>query len=171
MKSIFFAFLAIAVSSISAAAATYEYNYTFSTGQVVTGSFVGTLQGDSNTIFITDISPPSLDGVVHSGGVSTLFTGFNSGGGTPTASLDGSVMDFSVADPLYTEGFAIKTNAGTQYFDLDLQVGLADPESFNGQRWAIQEVPPTVPLPASGILLLLGAGGLWVLSRRKTASG
>jgi hypothetical protein len=101
--------------------------------------------------------PGSMTGFDASwSGGSASFTTTQNGAKTETASFAGSGLDGVAVSSLTLSNF--KT-AGNQYFDL----------------YGISEITFTstlaaVPLPASGLLLLAGAGGLAGLRRRKKAT-
>lgn len=104
-----------------------------------------------------NLIPGSMTGFDASwSGGSASFTTTQNGANTETASFAGSGLDGVAVSSLTLSNF--KT-AGNQYYDL----------------YGISEITFTstlaaVPLPASGLLLLAGAGGLAGLRRRKKAA-
>lgn len=170
--------LAIAMLGFAATAAqsaTFNFNYVTGAGVQLTGSLLGTLQGDANMVIVTSIfnvkqagvSAPALPFVV-----SNDFSNF----GTsllPKVTFNGLFMDINACDGVANcsgRGNALTFNAGNAsaanfssgnpFFAADGFFG-AFAQPFVAARWSLVPGVSTVPVPAS--LPLLAAGSLMLI--------
>lgn len=155
---------AIALSCAAADAATYTYSYEFKTGDVVSGTLEGTLLSDMNTIDVTSAAAPLLNGAAFGDDVSELSSDDGWTLGTATVTLDGSLVNFAVANSSFTVGFNIISPKGgvglndTTFSDVMIHM-------YRPENWSIS----VVPLPAGGMLILTGFVA-FTLVRRRTAA-
>ncbi len=191
LKSLVAAVIAIGSASF-ASAATYTYSYTFNTGDVVTGSFVGTPAGALVT-GLGDVTA-SIDGTALAGPlVAHGYTGYSGPGGGNCGSascFNGAAV--ASADPLLNNFLFANYGApagfpGTNYFyiipwnngpgnQVATQAQLANGtliDAYNGQfipgNWTLTET--AVPEPASWALLVAGFALVGVAARRRTTVG
>jgi hypothetical protein len=172
------------------ASSTYDFSYTFSDGQEITGSLIGTSTDGGQAV--TDISnlQVSFDGVAFAGGVSpTLIlntwnpstVSFNSASSPTTLFVNGALNNFVISDvdasvntsPDYE--FAYVNDATNNIFQatganfLQGQVDVDTPA--NAAAWSLTAVATPVPLPAGLPLLAssLAGLGLFGIGRRRVA--
>jgi hypothetical protein len=168
------AFLAAAIGS-SAHATTYNYSYQFGSGDLLTGTLEGSLQGDANTINVSAASLPSIAGNLFPAASNMLISDDGITLGSAVVTLNGSLMNFGVVNTALGNGFNLHNDAGVpvSFAGFALPSGIASKliygELFNPGAWSIKAADvSTVPLPASLLMLLTGLGGLLVV-RRKAA--
>jgi len=100
--------IAIAAAGLAAATAnaqTYDFSYQFSaTGNTISGEFAGFITGD--TFYFTGLNWFKVNGVTMTDATyfdsTDNFYGFAPG--SPSAKLDGSYLDFAIADAPYRLG-------------------------------------------------------------------
>lgn len=192
LKSLAAAML-LAAGSLSANAALYDFSYTASFNKGVSGgpaspvsltfsgTVDGTLQGDGNTVVVSDIVSVTIDGhtftdLINDGTFSTYLntgTTFDNAG---ILTLDGSQLNLVGADDLYTgylELYSTYTNitffvANTNYTaDLPLNSSwvMALQSTGGGDNGGGGPIS-AVPEPASALLMLAGVP-LLMAKRRK----
>lgn len=144
-----------------AQAAKYEFSYNFLSGDLITGSFEGTLAPDGNTIDIT-----STDGFIERNG--TALGGFNLVVGTiadPFALLDGSAAEFSLVNS-GGNGMLISSSLNYAVYDVPGTAALVD-FPINASGFSVTAADSSaVPLPGGLPLAMAGVGGLALLRRR-----
>lgn len=161
-----------------------SYNYGAYQPYTLTGVVEGVLQGDGNTVLVSDIVSWSINGDTMGsadftsggvGSVSNYFTNFNwNDDGVLT--LDGSLVDLSasnLATDTYIEFMNNRgagNNAGFAYY------GTGSSHEYNGQLsvsapltgWSMTPVS-SVPEPATALLMLAGVPLLAASRRRRAA--
>jgi hypothetical protein len=143
-------------------ATTYDYSYTFSTGDVVSGSFVGTATG-SGIDNITDVTL-ILDG-------QTEFSGGSSGGyygANAYVSTDGSFFDFYLSD--HNSDAAFFGDAGGMLIEYTSSSFTVFDESVGILSITPVVALSAVPEPANAALLMAGIGLMGVVARRRKGS-
>lgn len=174
--------LAIALSSFAARADTFNFSYTFSSGNVVSGSFSGTANGQ----FIDSISniSASWNGTPFNGSSSLYTATYDQSlqawrnDISPIVSFDGSLNNFLFIDAEYPTGQIAYTN----FFGMigvggggDYQAFFAnadgsdnqlhyDSGSFASAHWSVTS---PVPEPETYALLLAGLSLLGFAARRR----
>lgn len=165
---------ALQISTFAQAGTTYNYNYLFDSGDIVSGSFTGTANGNLITN-LSDITV-SLDGNSFNTDASGSLYGFsyvtdingnlvvlNTSGildgktawinGDAAASFDGTENNFLFIDSnqpdssSFTNFFAIG-NAFGDYRSV-VSAGILVNEPFNATNWTVTEATSTVPVPAA----------------------
>ncbi len=167
MKTILIAAAAAALIAVPATAKLYSFSY-IATGGTLQGRFDGTLQADGNTITVNSIADfVTFNGA---GGTSLPFLngGFYGAGvqGTPTVSLDGSIMSLTACDTnKCLQG--ILFSAPTSFFGpaAFLSSGVLGSafELYHANKWSISAVPEA----ASWTLLIAGFGLVGGALRRR----
>jgi hypothetical protein len=172
--SITWAFLIAVLVPLSAHASDFLFSYTFDTGDYVTGSFTGDLQGN----IISNLSnvSVSLDGTIfptNNISVSSWSdTNFWVSGGA-IASLDGTQNNFNFRsfdnvatyDFLAIPFFSAVTNNAQAYISLAFNNYPVDVVGYNAQHWSVTAVP--VPEPETYAMMLAGLGMLGFAARRR----
>lgn len=175
---------AIGLTALSARADQFDYSYTFYSGDVVSGSFDGTLNGN----LITNISNASvvINGVAQSGpyfieDLDPSIPAWQDGGAY--ASLDGSDNNFLFINSDYANGDYSFTNfflsvtdptvldgeEAAETFSSSLQVNETDAPA-NGPVVITDVEPSSVPDSGAALALLgLGLGGIALVRRRCAA--
>jgi hypothetical protein len=158
----------------SAKASVYNFSYEYSTGDILSGQFNGTISsGDSNVLevssvvnaFFNSVAGPSLPILLSASDF--LF----SSGTPPLVSFDGSVMDIVYADTLAADdGFVFldatfappngAVNTGPSFGNF------TPGEEFVRENWSLTAVSET-PLPASFPLFATGLGAMGLLGWRR----
>ena len=179
-RCLFVAFVAIGLIGVTPAAqaTVYDFSYTANVG-VVSGTIVGTLQPDNNTIFVSSIVNPEFDGVAAPAlpVLTTLADFFSTTGPTTaevsldginnnilacvtSACVDGFFLDAAGVDAMFTgtPPPGPQFGAGPSYGG-----GMTVYEEYNPSHWTITAVPAPAALP----LFASGLAGLGWLSRRK----
>lgn len=170
----------LAANVVPGRAETFDFSYMFNTGDIISGSFSGTLSGDLVTN-LTDINA-SLDGTPLNGPLLAFFytdaggqcaTCWSSSGAV--ASFNPLLNNFLFADGAFTNYFYIApwpngvgNPVATQYYGPSGYI-----DYYNGQyipaNWSLTAVPE-LPIWAA---MLMGFVGLGVLRRgaaRRSAS-
>lgn len=198
MKDIFKLFgiiSALQISNLAQADTTYNYSYLFDSGDIASGSFTGTANGN----LITNLSniTANLDGIAFNKDASGSLYGFsyvtdingnlvvlNTPGildgkttwinGAAIASFDGSQNNFLFVDSAqpdsgtFTNFFAIG-NAFGDYRSI-INAGILVNEPFNPARWTVTEAASTVPLPAAVWLFTSALMG-WLAAHKRRQHG
>lgn len=184
---------ALALGALSAQATLYDISYTavFDTihdsgsgAFTMTAQVEGVLQGDSNTVLVSDIVSWTINGDTFTsssftgGGVGTLENYLDHGtfDGAAVFTLDGSLISLVAANATTENYIEFGTNNPyVTYADFAYMVsgheygftyGPSDP--LNG-TWSMTPVT-AVPEPASALLMLAAAPLLVAARRRKAAS-
>jgi len=174
IKKILYGAALLAVLSSAANAATFDFSYTFSDGEALTGTLVGTLSGDQ----VTDISNVTVDfngtaytGTLSAGAFNSATNSWDYSANAAVISTDATKNNFIIADSTDSQGVGI-----TNYFyyvnDLasiyadNLNSGDQDLDSPGAGKWSL--IP--TPIPAALPLLLSGLGLFQVARRRQGGS-
>jgi len=156
-----------------AQAADFNFSYTDNEGGTISGELAGTLQGDNNTVIVSQIISNSFDGTP--GPALTYLdslSGLDFGTGiAPTVSLNGSVVDIVAFDASGNDAFGISTNSNVvSYFGYPIYAsagfyGNISGEPYNSANFTLTPVAQTPePLTTLGSLT---AAGLGVVLRRR----
>ena len=161
----------------AAQASLFNFSYEFSTGDVLSGQFDGTISsGDANILEVGSVISASFNGTA--GPALTYVdstTNYYTSSGTPAkVSFDGSVMDILAStSPCCGDGFvfldaslaggSIPINTGPSFGSFGIP---PDDEFFDAGRWSLTAFSPvaTVPLPAT-LPLFSSALGIFGLVR------
>jgi PEP-CTERM motif len=186
--------LAAAIGSVmgaqAAQAALYDFSYTDEFG-VVSGTIVGVLQADKNTIDVTSIINPEFNGApaVAVPVITTIADFFSRPGpAVPEVTLDGTNNNLlACTTSACNDGFFFDQagvsgvlGAGVPEFAYGPSYGnqVTDGfEQYNATKWSIRPISTSaVPEPSTWAMMLLGFAGLgfagYRASRRtSTASG
>ena len=182
--------LAAAIGSVigaqAAQAAVYDFSYTDEFG-VVSGTIVGVLQPDKNTIDVTSIINPEFNGAprVAVPVITTLGDFFSRPGPTvPEVTLDGTTNNLlACTTSACNDGFFFDQagvdgtlGAGIPEFAYGPSYGnqVTDGfEQYSATKWSIRPISSSaVPEPSTWAMMLLGFAGLGWLARtrgRKTS--
>ncbi len=168
------------LASSSAMATSFEFSYRFNTGEQVSGSFAGTLNGD----LVSDISQlaVSIDGVAFTGPLQA-FRYTQPGGNCGTCfEAVGALVSF---DPMKNNFFFGNGNAATglgvtnYFYVIPWPNGNNNPVAtqgvingttinfFNGQYVPQNWVLTAVPEPASVLMLLVGLAAVFNQVQRR----
>lgn len=149
--------IALAVASTSHAA-TFKYSYTFGSGDQITGTVDGILEADGNTVAVTSFGQPLLNGISFSATLQEVpFSPL-------IFVLDGVGLDlfFRAASGNVHLELIENLSFGATVRDAPIILG----EGLDLARWDASALSP-IPLPAGGLLMLSGIGGLVAFGRRK----
>ena len=150
----------------AAMAGVYDFSYTASFG-VVSGTIIGTLQADHNTIDVASITNPKFDGLPEPAVpvITTLADYFGVPGPmTPEVTLDGTnnnVLACTTSGPC-VDGFYFDqagVNAGYPQFAVGPSysgVDMALYQSYDLANWSIMAVPE----PSTWVMMLASLAGL-----------
>ncbi|MCV2356007.1 PEP-CTERM sorting domain-containing protein [Paucibacter sp. B2R-40] len=168
-----FSLAALLLAAGSAQAEDFQFSYRFNTGELVTGSFAGTLSGD----MVSDISQlaVSINGVAF-GGTLNAFSYTSPGNQCPSCfAATGAMASFN---PLknnfyFSDGNAVSGTGITNYFYvIPWPNGSDNPvasqayinntaiNAYNGQYVPQNWILSAVPEPASIPMMLLGLAGI-----------
>lgn len=151
----------IGVKPLYASVMSFDFTYEYISGENLSGSFVGDLQADNNTILaINDFSAlysgaPVIQLSELSSKVATIS------GGVPFALTSVSPRTGFAGFDLTASGRAIIEDgdiAGLQY----------ENELFSGDRWRVTVNPVDVSEPHGILLMLFGMVALYQIRKRKT---
>ena len=178
--------IAIAAAGLAAATAnaqTYDFSYQFSaTGNTISGEFAGFITGD--TFYFTGLNWFKVNGVTMTDATyfdsTDNFYGFAPG--SPSAKLDGSYLDFAIADaPIDSVSnlaiLAVGDYTATGYVGADIAGATSTYggndgfELFNAANYSATVTSAAIPEPASWALMLGGFGlaGGALRTRRRTS--
>ena len=165
MKYALISAAALAVMSSAANAATFQLSYTDLGGFEYTASITADLDTDKNTLINITSDSLTVDGTSYTTAiVGSLSGAFGGSGLGPLLTLDGSVVDFYVADAGGVNGFAFEY--GRLGFNISY-TSLLPFVTYNPAGYSLVETTAApVPLPAGLPLALTGIAGLAVLRRR-----
>lgn len=162
--------------AVPASAAEYVFSYIASSG-MISGHMTGTLQANGNTLLLSAISAPRLNGtlgpdVVVVGSFRQLVTYEPI---PASVTLDGSLMDFvsCVYGTGCSEGFTF-TYEGLLYPAARFYAGgfygaLLNGEVYNRANWSIAPFnPAAAPEPASWAMMIAGFGLIGAALRRRS---
>jgi len=153
-----------------AQAADFNFSYTNNEGDTISGELVGTLQGDNNTVIVSQIISNSFDGTPGPALTSLdSFSDLDFGTGiAPTVSLNGLVVDIVAFDASRTDAFGISTNpnyGSPVYASLGFYGNISSGEPYNPANFTLTPVAQAPePLTTLGSLT---AAGLGVVLRRR----
>ena len=165
--------LVAALFPISAFASVFNFSYTFGTGDKVTGSFTGDLQGTlisnlSNVSVVLDGKPfPSSIFSVTSWSDSAFWVN-----GGAVASLDGLQNNFNFRGGDYSGAvyaffavpfFSTQTNSAQAYISLAWNNYPVDVTGYDARNWSVTAVPE----PETYAMMLAGLGLLGFMAKRK----
>jgi hypothetical protein len=166
----------LALSPVTgASAATFDFSYTFNGGSVVAGQLVGDIDtGDNNLVNVTGIEDfVTLDGVSTGVSFSFLNSASDESFGTGEAavvSFDGTLLNMYACDTSSCNAVMVfNINVPSNLVQVGILGGgiSANIDNPMNSSWTLTAVPSVVPLPAGGLLLLTGLGGIAALKRRK----
>jgi hypothetical protein len=165
----------VLLASAAAQATTFNYSYTFATGEVVTGAFDGTANGN----LVTGLSNISVlvngSALPSSGSMGAYFFEQSTGDwiSNPVVSFDGLESNFTFAsgDPYDPHNAFLLVPYGTVYTDLAqlYYQGFEPSELVSNARWHLEAVT-AVPEAETYAMLLGGLGLLGAIARRRKQS-
>lgn len=170
------AFAGLMVASAISQATEFNFSYVFTTGDVISGSFDGTANG--NLITIDSDLAVSLDGTAFLGGRQVFFAGVTGmyAGGPAVVSFDGQANNFLAVDVLSGNSLLMAPFNGGATNVADYSAfggGNADAPAESGgvgpydpTRWTIAAVS-AVPEPGTYAMFLAGLGLLGFLTKRR----
>jgi hypothetical protein len=169
MRSIVFILfftLSTAVSAATSYAFQYQFDHPSSSMGLLSGTLIGELQGDGDTVLVT-----SVEEVAYSLDAALIFsTELIDGFGAPTVSFSGDQMNFGSVGPGDTglAGWLVSIHEPFLLANRAVVVGpdgiAIDFSEFNSASWSLQ----VVPIPAAVWLFGSALAGLgWM--RRKQA--
>jgi hypothetical protein len=151
--------------SANAAIVQYDFSYGLDSGYTISGSFLGELQADNDTISMSELLNINYDGPL---------SGSNYGGldyiSVNIASLSGANLDFTTTLPLGVDAIIRFQGGGVQVWQVyDDPISLEgwnaegiDGGAFNAASWSIQ----AVPVPAAVWLFGSALAAIGFLRRR-----
>ncbi len=175
ITQVFSLIVAIVLPVEVANASTMTFNYTFSDSSILQGTLDGTVQGDSDTVFINSFGAVNYFGTDFSSIELTDFVSvsdFPLGALQPLVSISGNLMDVFVCPNGFSSGncgFAIESG----FFFNNGSVGVGDGlgntvfENFDAANWNLNA--STSPVPAPAAVWLFGSGLMGLLGVRKKA--
>lgn len=151
---------------------TFQFSYKLSTGDVLAGRLLGTLEGDNNTIdissmldFVTVNGAPQI-ALPYVNSATALF--FSIPGGLAITSLNGLVQDFIACDSsACNDGFALLPlllSPGSPLVYLSGATFGGTSEPYDATNWQIAAIPEPGGLALVGLAL---AGALVTRRRAK----
>jgi hypothetical protein len=165
----------------AAKASVYNFSYEFSTGDILSGQFDGTISGgDPNLLEVSSVISASFNGTLGPAlpFVDSTTNYFLSSGSPAVVSFDGGVMDIVAStSPCCGDGFVfldsslgggmIAINTGLSFGGFGYNPPVTpDTEIFDAANWSLTAASET-PLPASFPLLATGLGAMGMLGWRR----
>ena len=176
--------VAFMLTSAAASAATFEFEYDVTTLSQTLAGFFTAEETVPGFLTITDIYGVTLDGN-PTPAITSLGSAFDSGGGLPIGAArvatDLSFVDVlacasapgtgGATDPCAERFLFTQANEDDDglYSSSPAFGGVSEILGEGGFRLVRTEDPEVIPLPATGLLLIAGLGGLAVARRRKAA--
>ena len=171
MRALLFLLIA-SCGNAMAAVVQYDFSYDLSSGEQISGSLLGELQVDGDTIDIVDLLAIEYTGIGTFSGESLAFGGLDIWESN-TVSLSGDIIEFRTEVPFAASPNGLiwfSSGGGVAVFEFvfdpispDLQTAWSvDGETIDASAWTIA----AVPVPAAVWLFASGMLGLGWLRRR-----
>ncbi|MEM0945724.1 MAG: hypothetical protein AAGI70_17475, partial [Pseudomonadota bacterium] len=138
-------------------------------GQVLTADIEGILQGDMNTVIVSGVDNAAVNGVLGPPILSVdSVSNFLTGDGAPAVlTLDGSGLNLFAFGPTSTDTFVFDTVLSlfsVPAFTAGSGFGNGF-ENFNLANYSLTAASATIPLPATGWLMLAALGAVGAARR------